>query len=120
MNDVNSSFKLRMENVVNWIKFNQLLVNWSKTKIMFLTKKRQYPKTVNFAGNDVEVVYSFKLLGVIIDSKLNVHDQIKNLKSLVNRKLYGIKHMFYLSKNVKFHFFKSFIMPHFDYCSSLF
>ena len=86
-----------MENVLNWIKFNHLSVNWSKTKIMFLTKKRriEYPKTVNFASNDVEVVFSFKLLGVIIDSKLNFHDQIKNLKSLVNRKLFAIKHMFY-------------------------
>ena len=62
-----------MENVLNWIKFNQPSVNWSKTKIMFLTKKKRilYPKSVNFAGNDVEVAYSFKPLGISIDSKLN-------------------------------------------------
>ena len=41
MDDVISLFKLRMEIVLNCIKFNQLSVNWSKTKIMFITKKRR-------------------------------------------------------------------------------
>jgi hypothetical protein len=30
-----------------------------------------------------------------------------------------IKNIFYLSYNVKLQFFKSFILPYFDYCSSL-
>ena len=41
------------------------------------------------------------------------------LKLSVNQKLYSIKKLFYLSLNIKVQFFKTFIQPHFDYCSSL-
>ncbi len=41
-------------------------------------------------------------------------------KKNVNIKLYSIKRLFYLCQAVKLQFFKSFIMPHFDYCSTFF
>ena len=34
-------------------------------------------------------------------------------------KLYSIKRLFYLATSVKIHFFKTFILPYFDYCLSL-
>ena len=34
-------------------------------------------------------------------------------------KLYSIKRLFYLSTSIKIHFFKTFILPYFDYCLSL-
>ena len=62
---------------------------------------------------------SFKLLGVTIDNKLNFAEHSSNVKKLINRKLYSIKCLFYLSTKVKIQFFKTFILPYFDYCSSL-
>ena len=54
-----------------------------------------------------EVVDSFKLLGVTLDSKLSFNDFITTSKKSINIKLYSIKKLFHLSKNVEIQFFKS-------------
>jgi len=67
----------------------------------------------------VEVVTSFKLLGVTIDNKLNFRLHAANIRLIVNKKMFSIKKLFYLAFSVKLQFFKSFILPYFDYCLSL-
>jgi len=64
-------------------------------------------------------VTSFKLLGVTLDNKLTFTEHCSNLKKIINRKLYSIKRLFFLCTSVKIHFFKTFILPYFDYCLSL-
>ena len=61
-----------------------------------------------------------KLLGIQIDNKLNFKNYFNILSKKVNTKLYCIKRLRFLPHHVKVMFFKSFILPHFDYCSSLF
>ena len=65
------------------------------------------------------MVQSFKLLGITIDNKLNFSEHISITKKIINRKIFSIKRLFYLSTAAKIQFFKTFIMPYFDYCSSL-
>ena len=55
----------------------------------------------------------------MIDHTLSFNDYLIDLKKKVNTKLYSIKKIFYLFLSVKVQFFKSFILPHFDYCLSL-
>ena len=66
-----------------------------------------------------KLVKSFKLLGVTIDNKLNFSKYVGDLRNNVNKRLFSINRLFYLATSVKIQFFKSFILPHFDYCSSL-
>ncbi len=66
------------------------------------------------------MVQSFELLGVTIDNKLSFSKYVGYLKNAVNKKLHSIKRIFYLPTAVKIQFFKTFVMPYFDYCSSLF
>ncbi len=66
----------------------------------------------------VEVVSKFKLLGVLIDYKLNFKEYTQQCL-VINRKLYSINRFFYLPYEVKLQFFKSFILPYFDYGLSL-
>jgi hypothetical protein len=89
---------------------------------MFVTSKRiKAPKVIEITtGVSVKVVEQFKLLGVTIDNKLNFETYASMIKKSVNRKFYSIKRLFYLCQSVKLQFFKSFIMPHFDYCSTIF
>ena len=61
----------------------------------------------------------FKLLGVWLDSKLTFEHHVTQLRLQINKKLYCIKNLFYLSFSVKVQFFKTFILPFFDYCLSL-
>jgi hypothetical protein len=106
-----------------WCNHNKMEINWSKTKAMILTTSRknrtEFPKSLNLY-KDVEVVDEFKLLGVIVDSKLDFSKHILNVKKLITKKLYIIKHLFHISAAVRLQFFKTFILPYFDYCLSLF
>ena len=116
-----SKFKTRLEPVLNWTTANQMFINWNKTKFMFIHNKNNVflPNEILIGKEKVEVVHSFKLLGIVIDEYLNFKSYINALKKSVNIKLYSIKKLFFLSKNVKSHFFKAFIQPHFDYCAAL-
>ena len=61
----------------------------------------------------------FKLLGITIDNELNFTKHSSFKKKIINRKLFSIKRLFFLSTSVKIQFFKTFILPYFDYCLSL-
>ena len=63
---------------------------------------------------------SFSIKDKTIDNKLNFETYASLVKKTVNKKMYSIKRLFFLCQTVKLKFFKSFIMPHFDYCSTLF
>ena len=87
---------------------------------MFIkNKKFSYPNEIIINDCNVQVVDSFKLLGITLDAKLNFSLFVSSTKKLVNAKLYSIKRLFYLSFNVKIQFFKTFIMPYFNYCITL-
>jgi hypothetical protein len=134
-------FSRKFYHLFDWIKYNKLYINWSKTKFMFITscklntwfetlpaekfclktKSLFYrPGFIDLLGNQVEVVTEFKLLGVTLDEKLTFEPHIKLLRVKVTQKLFDIKKIFYLSYSIKLHFFKTFILPHFDYCVSLY
>jgi len=77
------------------------------------------PSEIEFNEQKIEVVKSFKLLGITIDNKLNFSKYVGDLRTTVNRKMFSIKRLFYLATSVKIQFFKSFILPYFDFCSTL-
>lgn len=121
-----NKFKSKLESLLEWVKYNQLTINWSKTKFMFVfnSSSTDYKsiiaiKSVKILGFVVEVVTKFKLLGIVVDSRLQFKEHIIDLKKRVNKRLYSIKKIFYLSQSVKNQFFKTFILPHFDYCLAL-
>ena len=55
----------------------------------------------------------------MLDTKLNFVGHVNMLKKSILSKMYAIKRIFYLSFNVKMLFFKTFLLPYFDYCLSL-
>ena len=122
-------FNVYISDIITWCRLNQLDINWDKTKAMFISKKMDtstiphtrlvFPHSIRVGDIDVEVVHSFRLLGVTIDDKLNfiLHSSI--IRRSINIRLYSIKKLFYLPFEVKLQFFKTFILPHFDYCSTL-
>ena len=122
-----SDFNIHINHLITWCRFNQLDINWTKTKAMFITKKMDpssnrpidLPKFIRIGSVDVEVVHNFRLLGVTIDDKLNFLTHTSNIRRSVNIRLYSIHKLFYLPFQVKLQFFKTFILPHFDYCSTL-
>jgi hypothetical protein len=103
-----------------WRTHNRLDINWTKTFLMVVTNKRiKIPPSFTFNNIEIKCVEEFKLLGVTIDSKLNFNKHISIVSHTINSKSFAIKNLFYLSTSVKVQFFKTFILPYFDYCSSL-
>jgi hypothetical protein len=117
-----NDFNDYIQKLMNWCCINRFDINWSKTEVMFVSNKRNitYPDTIDINGHSVKVVSEFKLLGVIIDNKLSFKSFVNNLRINVNKRLFSIKDLFYFSFKVKIQFFKTFLLPFFDYCNSLF
>ena len=113
-------FNIGLNYLNTWCKNHRLNINWSKTFVMFVTNKHiNLPNAIEFNGNSISVVSSVKLLGVTIDNKLNFAKYVGDLRLAINKRLYSIKNLFFLPTSVKIQFFKSFILPYFDYCSTL-
>jgi hypothetical protein len=89
---------------------------------MFITRKRNQnlPNSILINGNNVEVVNSFKLLGITIDNKLDFGKYAGDIKLAVNKRMFSINKLFYLPFEVKLQFFKSFLLTHYDYCSTIY
>ena len=80
-----SNFRRKLEPFLEWVKLNQISINWQKTKLMVVTNKRiKSPSSLIFGGNNVEVVTSFKLLRILIDYKLLFDIQYVQIMRFIN------------------------------------
>ena len=117
---VTNKFSKTINQLLEWCSNNRLDVNWTKTFFMVVTNKRlKIPESFTYNNIEIKCVKEFKLLGITIDYKLTFNTHISNVASSINSKLFSIKRIFYLSTSVKVQFFKTFILPYFDYCSTL-
>ena len=78
--------------------------------------KKKLPTSISIGLVSVQVVDTFKLFGITIDNKLNFSKYGADVCLKINRKMYSIKRLFYLSTSKKIQYFKKFILPYFDYC----
>ena len=87
---------------------------------MIVTRHRVViPKSILVNDVNIEVVSKFKLLGVTLDNKLIFSSYVSSICGRINGVLYSIKRLFYLPLSTKIQFFKTFILPLFDYCLTL-
>ena len=87
-----------IQKLSTWCKYNRIDINWSKTKIMFISNKRnvELPKVIDICNHEVEVVDEFKLLGIIIDNKLTFLKHVAALRNSINKRVYSINRLFLL------------------------
>ena len=102
-----------------------LTINPNKTKLMIITRKparfsSSLPPLL-ISGHAIERVYSYKYLGILITSNLSWTPHIRSICTKT-RKLIGIlfRHFYHHSPpNALLKLYKSLILPHFLYCSSV-
>ena len=113
-----------LEIVCEWFEHNRLIINWSKTNGMLF---HYNPNSVDLSeidlswrGNRVTFVESFKLLGVTLDQQLTFSQHVTSVCKKSNRMCHIISRCRYLfPTDFKVTLFKLFVLPHFDYCSTL-
>ena len=108
----------------SWLHSKHLTINPSKTKYMVIS--RISSNSPNFPilylnGSPLERVYSFKYLGVILNSQLSWSPHIDYICSKTRKLLGFIFHNFYFhsSPSALLKLYLSLILPHLSYCSSL-
>ena len=127
---IRDRMKSDIELINKWLAHNQLILNWDKTKAMFFplsckdkTSPHVQPTNIylHIDNHNIEFVDEFKILGVKIDNKFTFDSHIGNIVSKVSSKtnilLRNIKSFPYC---FRISLFKLFIVPNFDYCSSVF
>ena len=122
LDDLIAKFNAAIPKMNTWCKYNLIDINWDKTKIMFFSNQKKFkaPKTVEIDSHHVSVVEYFELLGIVIDNKLNFNKYSCELRKTVCTRLYSIKQLYYLKPKIRIQFLKTFILPHFDYSSTLY
>lgn len=111
-----------LRRIERWLNINKLKLNVKKTKSMLVNKKNGSIDDVQLTmnGETLEKVECIKYLGVMIDCKLNLNDNINYVCKKVAKK---IGCMGRVSKNLtpsaRLNVYRSIIAPHFEFCSSL-
>ena len=77
-----------LEKLNEWFAVNKLSLNVSKTKFMLFTNcRREQHVSISINNSEIDMVYKTKLLGVVIDSKLNWKDHIAMVKSKLSKSI---------------------------------
>ncbi len=113
-------------NIVNWCSDNRMAINYDKTKAISITtcqKLHTLPvKELNITvkGQVLENVKQEKLLGLVVDQNLfwNSHiTKVYKTESMLLARFRCIKPFLLTDARIKF--CNAFILPHFDYCSTV-
>ena len=119
-----SLIQSNIDSVSSWISSHSLTVNVSKTKYMFISLKSSSSFSslplLSLNGSSLELVSSFRYLGVLITSNLSWSLHIQSI-CRKSRKILGLlfRHFYYSSPVVLFKLYISLVRPHLEYCSSL-
>ena len=92
------NFHKDIENLSNWCFYYKIDINWTKTFCMvFSHKKIKISDRINLCGKSIQVVSDKVLLGFKTDHDLNFSKLACSISLIVNKKLFSIKRLFYLS-----------------------
>jgi Reverse transcriptase (RNA-dependent DNA polymerase) len=113
-----------LERIHKWLCANKLSLNVKKTKALIISRKKiknQSDKIeLSINGEKIEIVKSLKLLGIIIDDRLDWGDNTDYLCKKMLKKFYILKRCEKkLNCYSKILFYNSLVAPHIDYCTTI-
>ena len=79
------------ETAINWFKTNNMIVNPNKFQSMIISSKKDLSKSVlKINGVELTMESSVKLLGIVIENKLNFEKHISNICKKASNQLNAI------------------------------
>ena len=126
MSHINNNINTVLHDISNWCTQNKMVVNASKTKCMCIGSKQRLSALadekldVHFGESSINASCCEKVLGIHIDSTLSWSDHINYLIKKVNSLLALLKRIKkYLIPNTRILFYNAYILPHLDFCCSV-
>ena len=114
------SLKQDIEKLSNWFDRNFLHCNGDKTQAMILGKSN-YNYDLEYGGTPIDVKEHLKILGVILDNKLSSKEHTNEMLKKVCAKIVALRRLKHIvPANTLLVLYRSFVLPHFEYCNSLF
>lgn len=116
---------IELENVLKWLNMNSLYINVNKTKFMIIKSKLSRLDTENHVDvliNNIRIdqVNEIKYLGVIIDEHLSFSNHAIYVANKVIKKANLIGRAGQdMSIYTKLTIYKTIILPHFNFCSTV-
>ena len=104
---------------VEWFHANKMMVNPDKFKSIVISKnsRETIPKEFKIGNDNVQVLSSVKLLGIVLDNKLNFNLHIENIcKSASNQLNALVRLKRYLGFAERKVLVNSYILSNFNYC----
>ena len=90
--------------------------NHSKHKMMAMQNKRENKSDHDYSGSEMESTKKLNLLGVTIDSKLNINHHIKKMCKKASQRIGALMRLKSLiPTEAKLQLYKTAILPHLNY-----
>ena len=123
---VTNFLNLDLNNFSDWCDDNDMKKNTSKSKAMFLATRNTAnkimtePPHLTIKGEQIQITESEKLLGVHINNSLSWSTQIESTLKKCNSLLFLLNRIKkYLNIPTRKLFYNAYILPHLDYCCSV-
>lgn len=118
---VEAALSQDLDHVVGWLNQNYLILNHLKTKVMLMGTHQKLSSaqsfTVSVNDKDLERVYKFKYLGVILDPCLTWSERIEYIGNKISSRLGMLcRARKVIPKEACINLFNAMILPLFDYC----
>ena len=122
--DIEKNLQIALDSLNTWCKCNGMLLNSSKTKIMLVAtnqKRQRLDKEIldlKFNEESLNMISNDKILGVFVDQNLTWSDHIRHLSKKITSSIWLLsKVKKFLSQEHRILFYKSYILPHIDFCN---
>lgn len=123
---ISQDVNIILQNVLSWCKENKMAINVSKTKCMCIGSKQKLSAIcsdsfdVLLDGEKVGESVCEKVLGVYVDETLSWSFHIDQIVKKVNSAILLLKRIKkFLNHKCRILFYNAYILPHFDYCCSI-
>ena len=125
--DIERKLTANMVEIINWINIKKLALNVTKTKCMLLTssQRRRFldhegDLHIEINNNKIECVDKVKCLGVMLDRDLLFHEHVSYVSSNCMKKVGLLKKACSLLDTHHLSMlYNAFIMPHINFCSTV-
>lgn len=128
--NVSAAINFDLQSIYSWFCANKVSMHFGKTVTMLISspqKRRHLPtKELNIKINDgqsdhvLNQVSDFKYLGVTLDQCMNFNDHVSNVVKKISKAIGILKYCRFLPRPVLLNLYNSIVLPHFDYCSTIF